>query len=191
LEICTLPTSSKIGMRLLEALAILLNLGFTFLYIQQSEFAFILGILGPLLLGILSYQRQLFADVLLQIFYILITLFGWLHLGGNWSSMDVSFSTHLLSIGLALLIGFGIGKWLQKKTHAALPFLDSAITTLSVWATMLMMMGCHENWIYFMIINSACIFLFIKRKLYGISLLYFLYLLLAVEGYFQFGWIPL
>jgi nicotinamide mononucleotide transporter len=184
-------TSSKIGMGILEVLAILFNLGFTVLYIQQSEWAFILGMLGPSLLAILSYRRQLYADVLLQIFYILITLFGWLHLGGNWPSMSISLSTHILTIGIMLTIGWGIGNWLQAKTNAAMPILDSCITTLSILATFYMMIGCHENWMYFMVINAACAYLFFTRKLVGISILYFLYLILAIEGYFRFGWIPI
>jgi nicotinamide mononucleotide transporter len=90
-----------------------------------------------------------------------------------------------------LFIGFLIGRLLKKRTHAALPFLDSLITSISMLATVLMMLGCHENWIYFMLINSTCIYLFFNRKLYGISMLYLLYLLLAIEGYFNLGWIPL
>jgi nicotinamide mononucleotide transporter len=147
--------------------------------------------IGPLLLGILSWKRQLYADVILQIFYILITVYGWLNLGENWSVTFIPLKAHLILIIIFLFIGFLFGQLLKKSTNAALPLLDSIVTSISMLATALMMAGCHENWIYFMFINSTCIYLFFKRKLYGISMLYLLYLLLAIEGYFDLGWIPL
>lgn len=174
----------------IEWSAIVANLGFTLLYIQQSNTAFLLGIIGPFLLGILSWDRKLYADVALQLFYILITVWGWLYLKTTWHETNISILEHLIAISSFLLVALITGYWLRKKTKAALPYLDSLVTSFSILATILMMNGCRANWLYFIIINLTCIFLFANRKLYGISFLYFLYLLLAVEGYFELGWIP-
>ena len=190
-EICIMLNCTIRWLWWLEALAILFNLGFTTLYILHSPIAFAFGMIGPLLLGVLSWKRKLYADVILQVFYIFITFFGWLNLGENWSVTNIPLKVHLILTIIFLFIGFLIGLLLKKRTHAALPFLDSIITSISMLATALMMLGCHENWIYFMLINSTCIYLFFNRKLYGISMLYLLYLLLAIEGYFNLGWIPL
>jgi nicotinamide mononucleotide transporter len=132
----------------------------------------------------------LYADIALQIFYILITIWGWLHLKTTWSEIDISIFTHLIAITSFLLLALIAGYWLRKRTNAALPYLDSMVTSFSILATILMMRGCPDNWIYFMVINFICIFLFANRKLYGISFLYFIYFLLAIEGYFHLGWIP-
>jgi nicotinamide mononucleotide transporter len=173
----------------IEVFAILANLGFTVFYIRQSSWAFLLGVIGPILLGILSWSRKLYADIALQVFYVLITIWGWLNLNTTWKEANVDFTRHLISIVLFLTIAMISGYWLKKKTEAALPYLDSTVTSFSILATIFMMAGCHENWIYFMVIDLICIFLFANRKLYGISALYFLYFLLAIEGYFHLGWI--
>jgi nicotinamide mononucleotide transporter len=185
----SLQNSPRIA-RILETVTILCNLGFTYLYIQKSSLAFILGIVGPLLLGYLSWHRKLLADVLLQCFYVLITIWGFLNLNTTWETTSVSTYKHLIGMSVSLIAGILLGWGLKKNTKAALPYFDSLITTFSIWSTILMMYGCEENWVYFIFINFLCVFLFLKRKLYGIAFLYFVYFYLACEGYFKLGWIP-
>ncbi|MEN9333111.1 MAG: hypothetical protein RLY35_291 [Bacteroidota bacterium] len=173
----------------IEWLAVISNLAFTYLYIQKTEAAFLFGILGPLFIALLSWKRKLFADVGLQMIYVILTLWGMVYLGPQWVSHTINLIQHLLGIFCCLLLGSMVGLILKKKSSAALPFADSLITAFSIWATALMMMGCHENWLYFMVIDLACVFLFWSRRLPLISALYLVYLMLALEGYFQWGWI--
>jgi nicotinamide mononucleotide transporter len=172
-----------------EWLAVISNLAFTFLYIQQNEAAFVFGIFGPLFIAILSWKRKLFADVGLQVVYVLLTLWGMMYLGSKWEMKPISNFQHLCGIISCMSLGTLIGLVLKKKSTAALPVADSLITAFSIWATALMMMGCHENWLYFMVIDLACIFLFWNRNLKLLAGLYLVYLILAVEGYCQWGWI--
>jgi nicotinamide mononucleotide transporter len=172
-----------------EWLAVISNLAFTFLYIQENEAAFVFGILGPLFIAILSWKRKLFADVGLQVVYVLLTLWGMMYLGAEWKIKPISNFQHLGGIISCMSLGTLIGLVLKKKSTAVLPVADSLITAFSIWATALMMMGCHENWLYFMVIDLACIFLFWNRNLKLIAGLYLVYLILAIEGYFQWGWI--
>jgi nicotinamide mononucleotide transporter len=171
----------------IEWLAVISNLAFTYLYIQKNEAAFLFGILGPLFIALLSWKRKLFADVGLQMIYVILTLWGMVYLGPQWATHHINLIQHLLGIFCCLLLGSMVGLILKKKSSAALPFADSMITAFSIWATALMMMGCHENWLYFMVIDLACVFLFWSRKLPLISALYLVYLMLALEGYFQWG----
>ena len=45
---------------LLEWSAVILNLGFTFLYLKQNNWAFALGILAPMPISIISWNKKLF-----------------------------------------------------------------------------------------------------------------------------------
>jgi nicotinamide mononucleotide transporter len=157
--------------------------------IQQNEAAFVFGILGPMFIAILSWKRKLFADVGLQMVYVLLTLWGMMYLGSEWEIKPVSNFQHLVGIISCLSFGILLGLVLKKKSTAELPIADSLITAFSIWATALMMLGCRENWLYFMIIDLACIFLFWNRNLRLLSGLYLVYLILALAGYFQWGWI--
>ncbi len=184
---------SKVGNKYLilaiEWLAVISNLAFTYLYIQQNEAAFIFGILGPLFIAILSWKRKLFADVGLQMVYVMLTIWGMFYMGAKWEIKPITNVQHLVGIVSCLSFGTLLGLVLKKKSTAELPMTDSLITAFSIWATALMMMGCHENWLYFMVIDLACIFLFWNRKLKLLAGLYLVYLILAIEGYFQWGWI--
>ncbi len=173
----------------IEWLAVISNLAFTYLYIQKNEAAFVFGIFGPLFIAILSWKRRLFADVGLQMVYVLLTLWGMMYLGSEWEMKPISNFQHLVGIISCMSLGTLLGMVLKKKSTAELPLADSLITVFSIWATVLMMMGCHENWLYFMVIDLACIFLFWNRNLKLLAGLYLVYLILAVEGYFQWGWI--
>ncbi len=184
-----LKVDNKNLMLAIEWFAVISNLAFTFLYIQQNEAAFVFGIFGPLLIAFLSWRRKLFADVGLQVIYVLLTLWGLMYLGAEWEMKSISNFQHLVGIVSCLSLGSLLGLVLKKKSTAELPLADSLITAFSIWATALMMMGCHENWLYFMVIDLACIFLFWNRNLKLLAGLYLVYLILAVEGYFQWGWI--
>jgi nicotinamide mononucleotide transporter len=59
------------------------------------------------------------------------------------------------------------------------------ITSFSLWATLLLMSGFQSAWLYFIVINMVSVFLFYKRNLKVISLLFVLYAMLAVQGYFK------
>jgi nicotinamide mononucleotide transporter len=92
---------------------------------------------------------------------------------------------HLLGALISLGLGFVMGIYLIKKTSAALPMLDSMITSFSLWATLLLMSGLQSAWLYFIVINMVSVVLFYKRNLKVISLLFVLYAILAIQGYFK------
>lgn len=169
---------------LIEWLAIILNIGFTILFQLENPWAFVLGIAGPLLLGLLSYERKLFADVLLQMAYCLLAIYGYYQFA-TIPIITESVFLHLLGVLVSLGLGFVMGIYLKKKTGAALPMLDSMITSFSLWATLLLMSGLQSAWLYFIVINMVSVALFYKRNLKIISLLFVLYAILAVQGYFK------
>jgi nicotinamide mononucleotide transporter len=169
---------------LIEWLAVILNIGFTILFQQGNPWAFVMGVAGPLLLGYLSYQRKLLADVLLQLAYCILAIYGYYQFV-TIPVMTESVFLHLLGALIGLGLGFVMGIYLKKKTSAALPMLDSMITSFSLWATLLLMSGLQSAWLYFIVINMVSVVLFYKRNLKVISLLFVLYAMLAIQGYFK------
>lgn len=169
---------------IIEWLAVLLNLGFTVLFQLENQWAFVCGILGPLLLSVLSFKRKLFADVLLQWIYAVLALYGYFqHFSGTaWTESPW---LHGLGIAVGLAGGWTMGFVLQTKTTAALPYLDAIITTFSLWATVLLMNGFESAWLYFIFINIISSFMFYRRNLRWIGLLFVLYTVLAIQGYFH------
>ena len=66
---------------------------------------------------------------------------------------------------------------------AKLPYLDSFTTWASIVTTLMVARKVVENWLYWMVINSVSIYLFIDRELYQTAAMLTLYLGLSVVGY--------
>jgi nicotinamide mononucleotide transporter len=72
--------------------------------------------------------------------------------------------------------------FLNRYTAAARPFWDSMVTWASVFATFLVARKVYENWYWWLIIDSVCLYLYFTRGLYVTMLLFALYLVLIVIG---------
>tara|TARA_B100000315_G_C14190552_1_gene413124 strand:- start:352 stop:609 length:258 start_codon:yes stop_codon:yes gene_type:complete len=72
---------------------------------------------------------------------------------------------------------------LGKYTEAALPFMDSLTTWGAIITTYMVAKKVLENWIYWFVIDSISIYIFLSRDLYLTSFLFFIYLFIIVLGY--------
>ena len=72
---------------------------------------------------------------------------------------------------------------MQRFTSAAWPFLDAFTTWASVLTTFLVIWKILENWLYWLVIDSISIYLYLDRGLYLTALLFAVYLVIAIFGY--------
>ena len=135
------------------------------------------GIVGCVLFGLLFAQSRLYADVLLQAFFVATGVLGWwrwLH-GGNGAPLPI---THAGWRSLAWMVPAGIaataayGALLHFYTDAYAPFIDSAVLVFSVIAQLLMMQRRIENWPVWLIVNTIAVPLYYSRGLVLTSVLY-------------------
>ena len=79
---------------------------------------------------------------------------------------------HLSAISVILLLAFGSGWMLEKYTEAALPFMDALTTWGAIITTYMVAKKVLENWIYWFVIDSISIYIFLSRDLYLTSFLF-------------------
>ena len=92
---------------------------------------------------------------------------------------------HIIAL---LLIGLGTaatGYYLQNGTEARLPYLDSFTTWSSVVTTYMVAKKILENWIYWLVIDSVSIYLYLDRELYFTALLFSIYIIIIFFGWFS------
>ncbi len=171
-----------------EWLAVLCNLAFTVMYLNQSSWSFFFGIVGPLLLLWVGLRNLLYADALLQLVYITSSVVGFWNVSDGWQPTSLTGAQHLF-----ILFGSGafaavLGALLKRKTNAALPYLDSLTTAFGIAGTWLMMYQVHACWLYLMAVNALSIFIFYRRRLYAATLMFVVYLVLSIDGYFTLHW---
>jgi nicotinamide mononucleotide transporter len=74
---------------------------------------------------------------------------------------------------------------MHQYTSAAWPFVDSFTAWASVISTVLVIRKVLENWLYWLVIDSISLYLYIDRGLYLTALLFAGYLVICVFGYLR------
>jgi nicotinamide mononucleotide transporter len=136
-----------------------------------------IGIIGCTLFGLLFYQSRLYADVALQVFFVISSAVGWRQWlrGNHGDALPVSYaplSTMLLLLPAGVAVTAAYGAMLHHYTNAYAPFVDSAVLVFSVCAQLLMMQRRVENWPLWLVVNSIAVPLYASRELYLTAFLY-------------------
>lgn len=173
----------------MEALAVILAIIYLLLAVKQDIRCWYAAIFSSSLYFFIMYSAGLYMEAILQIFYIAMAFYGWSQwrntVEGNtelvvrtWKS-----SQHIKVISSVLIMTLISGWALKEYTNAALPFLDGLTTWGAIVATYMVAKRLLENWIYWFVIDSVSIFLFVSRGLYLTSFLFFVYLIIIYFGY--------
>jgi nicotinamide mononucleotide transporter len=169
----------------LEWSAVISNLLFTLFYLNESEWAFPMGVLGPLLLLVLSWREKLYAEPVLQIVYVVSAVVGWLNVQGGWSKWQIELEVHLFLFTLSVGIAIVWGGALKRFTSANFPYLDAMVASWGMLATWLMMYQVHACWLYLLAVNTLSIFIYFRRRLYVAACMFVLYFFLSIDGFFE------
>ncbi|MGQ0646583.1 MAG: nicotinamide riboside transporter PnuC [Gemmatimonadaceae bacterium] len=138
---------------------------------------------------IVFFEARLYADMGLQVVYFTLSLYGWYEWkfgGENRSVLRVSRATTrlwLILAGLNLAAWLTLGSILSRSTDAAIPWLDSLLTTTSLCAQWMMTRKILENWVLWIVLDIVYVPTFISRGLYATAALYAIFLVLAVLGW--------
>jgi nicotinamide mononucleotide transporter len=176
-------------LQLPEITAVVFAILYLVLAIKQNILCWAAWILSSCLYTFVMYSAGLYMEALLQIFYVGMGIYGWHQwLNRNSSKQELSISTwqpakHASAVTLIFVLAYVSGLLLEKYTAAALPFLDAFTTWGAIVTTYMVANKVLENWIYWFVIDSISIYLFISRGLYFTALLFFLYLFMIVIGY--------
>jgi nicotinamide mononucleotide transporter len=137
------------------------------------------GIIGGLLFGYVFFEAKLYADVTLQVFFLVTSIDGWRRWqGGKALELPVtrtksSMLGKLTLAGVLVVILYGL--LLHRFTDAYAPFVDSAILAFSVLGQFLLMQRRVETWWCWLLVNSLAVPVYWQRGLHLTSLLYAAY----------------
>ncbi len=171
-------------LRLLEIVAVLASLAYTWLLIEGSVLCWSFALLASTLYLYLCFVKRIYAESLLQVFYVFTAVYGWVHWNETGGAIGKSLSWNLHGViilaGVALFLISGL--LLKRLTDAATPFVDSFTTVFSIFATILMIHLIPENWAYWIVIDAVSVYLYMQRKLYFTAILFVLYTALSIKG---------
>lgn len=175
----------------IEALAAAFGIAAVYLSARQNVWNWPLGIINVGLYIIVFYGAKLYADMGLQVVYVLLAFYGWwhwLHGGVDHGELRVSRTPAreaLLLAVLFLLFTAALSTLLSRFTDASLPLADSALTAASLVAQYMMTRKYVESWIVWIVADVAYVAMFLYKSLWLTAGLYLVFCVLAVIGWRQ------
>ncbi len=132
---------------------------------------------------------NLYFDGMIQIFYAMIAICGlyvWLSGGEHNKQLRISKLSLSKNVGyvvVVIMIALPTGYIMDINSDAAFPYLDGFTSILSILATCLMVYKILDTWMYWIVIDIACMYLYFERGALLISVLYAVYAILAIVGW--------
>jgi len=157
------------------------------LTVKENIWNWPIGIANSAFFVALFFGAHLFADMALQVIYIILGFLGWywwLRGGTNQLTLHVSRAdrmTLLILATIGVIATGGLTVFLRSVGDAA-PFLDALTTILSLTAQYLLTRKLIENWYIWITADIIYIGLYGSRGLYLTAALYALFLGLCLLG---------
>ena len=172
----------------IEAIATIAGALCVWLLVRQNIWNFAFAILQVSLSAYVFYQQRLFSDAILQVFFVIINVYGWIHWtrGGDLrEQIPVTTMTARAMTGwtIATLLLTGMwGTFAKVQLNAAAPYVDGFILVASLVAQWLTARKYLESWWLWIIIDLVAIPLYASRGLYFFAALYAVFLALCFQG---------
>ena len=172
----------------IEFIAVIAGIIGVYLTAKQVIWCWPVAIVSVVLSIYIFFVTKLYQDAILQCFYLFMSFYGWynwLHGGKGKAELKVSrislpHSLFLLLIGSISICGCGY--FFSRYTDASLPYWDATTTVWGIIGTWLMARKIIENWVVWIIIDLLNVCIYYYKELYGFTVLYFIFTLLAVYG---------
>lgn len=185
---------SWLGAHYVEILGVIFSILYLIFSIRQNILLWPFGITSALLYMVVFFQSKFYADMGLNGYYVVISVYGWLlwRKGKREDGSELAVSKLSLRHALILLvitaIAFvSIGIILDRYTDSPVPFWDAFTTAVSFTATWMLARKILEHWILWIIVDAVSMGLYLYRGLYPTLFLFAIYTAMAVIGYLKWS----
>lgn len=188
-------------MSYIEFFGTVFNIWCVYLTAKGKVLSWPVGMVGIVLYFALFYQIRLYSDLLEQVYFFVMSVYGWWlwtrpdkkdkNAGELLISVNTRRSNHwyaLATVLLSIALGFFMARIhviLPKlfPEPASYPYLDAATTVMSFTATILMAKKKVECWYLWIVVDVIGIGLYYVKGVKFIALEYALFLILAINGW--------
>lgn len=177
----------------IELLGAILGFAYIVFSIRQSILTWPVGLLTSLLYVWVFFVSKLYADMGLQMYYVVISIYGWYEwLYGNKSNGKAELKISRLSLKLGLILSvisififLIIWYILDNYTDSPVPVADALATALSIVATWMLARKILEHWLVWIFVDAFSVGLFWYKDLLPTVILFIVYTFMAVVGFVE------
>lgn len=178
----------------IEVAAAVVSLTYVILTIRQIIWLWFFGILSAILYAWVYEHSGFYAGMALQGYYAFISIYGWFHWSAGTGVTDGNAGLPIIRLsrpmffiltGSWLLLWLSIGFILDKYTNSTIPYWDAFTAAGGIVATWMLARKILEQWLFWMVIDAVSIGLYLWQGLYATSVLFAVYIFMAILGYRQ------
>ena len=183
----------------IDLAGLVLGLIYLWLEFKASIWLWLVSVIMPIVHGYLYWERGLYADFGMEVYYVLAAVYG--YAVWRWAKSRTVETQNLASpqgerpithfplrrvlpvatIGLAL---WAVIYWiLITYTDSSVPVCDSFTTALSMVALWALAQKYAEQWLLWLVVDAVCTVLYIYKQIPFTACLYAFYTVMAVLGY--------
>ncbi|MBP7769881.1 MAG: nicotinamide mononucleotide transporter [Aliarcobacter sp.] len=176
-----------------EMLAVVLSTTYLLLAIKQNIWCWLAAFFSTLIYSILFFDASLLMDSFLNVFYLVMAIYGWYSWKyGNTKTKNKSLE--ISSFGLIknikfiivlTIVSFILGYIMANYTKADFAYLDTFTTVFAIFSTYMLTKKILENWLYWLIIDTVSIYIYINKGFYLTAILFTIYSILAMVAFSQ------
>lgn len=182
-----------------EWIAVILAIAYLILVIRENNWCWPAAFVSTAIYSVLFFDVNLYMESLLNIYYLVMAIYGWFqwnkianntlqknnHQGNSTLSIQKwSQKKHLILILTTSILVLISAYLLNRFTNQELALIDSFTTWFAVLTTYMVTQKILENWLYWIIIDCISIFIYIEKGFALTAVLFVVYILLAIFGWF-------
>jgi nicotinamide mononucleotide transporter len=173
-----------------EAVAMILAIAYLLLAIKQSLWCWVAAFFSTLIYSIIFFDVSLLMDSALNVYYIVMAVYGWYSwkYAGKLQEEELKVTSYGLNkniqiISILTIISLILGYIMANYTSADFAYVDSFTTVFAVFTTYMLAKKVLENWIYWIVIDTISIYIYIQKGLNLTAVLFAIYTILAFIAY--------
>lgn len=169
------------------------TLGLLYLYLEYKAniWLWLIGLIMPLVHGMLYFSKGLYADAMMNVYYVLAGLYGWIvwkNKKPQGQPLPISQTPASVWAKLAAVyavLHVALFCFLYFCTDSKVPILDSFTTALSMVAMWMLSRKYVEQWLVWLVVDAVTVGLYFYKGIPITAGLYTVYCALAIAGYFR------
>ena len=179
-------------MTLIELIASVFLLVCVYLSAIRNIWTWPMGIIGVSIFFYICYESQLYADMWLQVVFLVQSIYGWYFwIYGTAEDTEhvpirkLDVREQIIGIITLIFLIILVGYVSDQYTDTDVPYLDATVASMSLIANILLARKIIDNWLLWIIADVMYIGLFYYKGLYVTSGLYAIFLIIATSGLLQ------
>ncbi|WMN58321.1 nicotinamide riboside transporter PnuC [Pseudoalteromonas xiamenensis] len=171
-----------------EYIAVFFSVVYLLFAIKENSWCWPAAFASTLIYTLLYWNGALLMESLLNVYYMVMAIVGWYWWKNPKQQAPLEIQSWSLEKHTVVIVCTGVatlvfGYFMDNYTRAEMAYLDSFTTCFAIVTTYLVAQKVLENWLYWVVIDAASMYLYYAKGYYPTLALFVFYTLMAMWGF--------